>query len=421
MFPVVSTNAPLLIVITTFPPLKFLTDIGNVFVLLSALNVGVPIVISSELTDEPSVVIVNFPSNSDFALSKAVSSVPIKSNVNVPNSSVSFANVYCALLILAFHTGFVASTSLNVYSLYALVFVAASTNAPAFIFNTTAPPVWFDHFNVYVSLVVDVEVVVIVGVTFVPPTVTVVFDTVNFDETLFNLTLSSPVTVIVYDWSSGLYTPVASFHCGGVTSAANEYSFGALTFPAASTNAPSFIFILTVPSFVRFFITNLNVFVFESTSVDSLISQSTAVPSNVILSIVDAFSTDASPFNATSSVPLNVTVNSFEDELYEFSTISSSHNGAVISTVNGSYSVLALLFPEVSTNAFADITIFTSPPVKLLIVIGNVFVASFNVAFPNVKLLELTVEPPTVIDTFDELNTDDGLFNPTSSEPFSSK
>ena len=77
------------------------------------------------------------------------------------------------------------------------------------------------HFNVYVSIDVVDTVVVIVGVTFVPPTVKLIFDVVNCEATLSNLSLSVPVTVIVYDWSSGLYTPCASCHSGGVISAKN--------------------------------------------------------------------------------------------------------------------------------------------------------------------------------------------------------
>ena len=72
------------------------------------------------------------------------------------------------------------------------------------------------------------------------------------------------------------------------------------------------------------------------------------------------------------------------------------------------------MFPDVSTNAPALIDIVISPPVKLLIVNGNVFVLSFNVAVPNVTF---AVFPPIVTVTFEEFSTDAVLFNPVSSVP----
>ena len=83
-FPVVSYNALELIEIVTFPPLKFLTVIGNVFVFPSELNVPFPIVKSLELTTVESVFIVNLLVSEDDELFNCVLSVPTKLNVYVP-------------------------------------------------------------------------------------------------------------------------------------------------------------------------------------------------------------------------------------------------------------------------------------------------------------------------------------------------
>ena len=84
LFPVVSTNAPLFIVIPTFPPAKLLTVIGYVIVLFCDI-VGVPIMISLELTTLPSVDISKFPLKVDTLVFNAVSSEPVKLNLKVPN------------------------------------------------------------------------------------------------------------------------------------------------------------------------------------------------------------------------------------------------------------------------------------------------------------------------------------------------
>ena len=107
---------------------------------------------------------------------------------------------------------------------------------------------WFEILTVYVTLVVVEAVLVIVGVTLVPPTVTVELEVVSVDELVFNLISSVPVTVIVYDWSSGLYFPVAFPHSGGFISAFMVYvaPFVSLL-PEVSTKAPGFITIFISP------------------------------------------------------------------------------------------------------------------------------------------------------------------------------
>ena len=89
----------------------------------------------------------------------------------------------------------------------------------------------------------------------------------------------------------------------------------------------------------------------------------------------------------------------------------SAHIGDTPSTEN-SYIFCSLVFPVVSFNAPEDIVILMSPPGKLFIVNGNVFVllSELVVTEPNDKLFNVLVFPflsVAVIDTFDELNVVD--------------
>ena len=136
-FPVLSFNAPALIVTFTVPPVKLFSVIGNVFVF--PLVVAVPNVILLVLTVTPSTVIDIFPEvpfvNVDADEFSDFSSEPTTLNLYVFADSENVPP-----LISSAHTGAVVS-GVNEYVFDALVFPPVSTNAPALIVISIGPPV----------------------------------------------------------------------------------------------------------------------------------------------------------------------------------------------------------------------------------------------------------------------------------------
>ena len=98
------------------------------------------------------------------------------------------------------------------------------------------------------------------SVVLVPSIVIVTFDEFIIEAVSFNPVSSVPTKLNEYFLVDELYDLLltSSAHTGAVASTVNVYCFATLLFPDVSTNAPAFIFIITVP-LVKLFIVTGNV------------------------------------------------------------------------------------------------------------------------------------------------------------------
>ena len=177
-----------------------------------------------------------------------VSSLPV-------TVSVYTLDAYEPLVIALSHVGAVVSTLyVKLYVFCALVFPAASTNAPAATVIFTVPPVKFFIVN---GNVIDfpfepVEAepkTKLLELHVVFPITTVTFEDI-VDDAVLSFVSSVPVKLILSVFAFESYVFVESrsaFQAGAVTSGVIEYVFAEFLFPAASRIAPAFSVTLIVP------------------------------------------------------------------------------------------------------------------------------------------------------------------------------